>query len=188
MQKLTSLALAGGLTIGAALLLPTAIVSAETVPVVTEMAAGSVTGTVTVVNTEKRMLTIQKPDGHFQVIHVPAEVKRLDEIKINDKLTITYLEAVAVDLQKGPAAASPGAVATTEVDRESSAKPAGSIVDKVTVTGTVEAVDKAKSTVTLRGPDETVTLTVQDPALLSEIAKGDSVTATFIQAVAAKVE
>lgn len=164
------------------------IALADTVPVVAEAAMGEVTGTVTIVNTEKRMLTIRKPDGHFQVIHVPDEVKRLDEIKINDKLTISYLEAVAIDLKKGAAAGAPGAMATTEVDREPGDKPAGSIIDKVAVTGTVEAVNRAKSTVTLRGPDETVTLTVQDPSLLNEIAVGDSVTATFIKAVAAKVE
>lgn len=186
MKKLSFLALAGALTLSPALL--NSIALADTVPVVAEAAMGEVTGTVTIVNTEKRMLTIRKPDGHFQVIHVPDEVKRLDEIKINDKLTISYLEAVAIDLKKGAAAGAPGAMATTEVDREPGDKPAGSIIDKVAVTGTVEAVNRAKSTVTLRGPDETVTLTVQDPSLLNEIAVGDSVTATFIKAVAAKVE
>ena len=187
MEKITYIAVAGALSIGSALL-PPAFAQGESVPVVLEAAAGEVTGTVTIVNTEKRMLTIQKPDGGFQVIHVPDEVKRLDEIKINDKLTITYLEAVAVDLQKGAATGAPGAMATTEVDREPGKKPAGSITDTVTVTGTVEAVNKAKSTVTIRGPEETVTVTVQDPALIQEVAVGDSVTATFIKVVAAKVE
>ena len=166
MEKITYIAVAGALSIGSALL-PPAFAQGESVPVVLEAAAGEVTGTVTIVNTEKRMLTIQKPDGGFQVIHVPA---------------------VAVDLQKGAATGAPGAMATTEVDREPGKKPAGSITDTVTVTGTVEAVNKAKSTVTIRGPEETVTVTVQDPALIQEVAVGDSVTATFIKVVAAKVE
>jgi len=188
MQKITYLAVAGVLSLGSILPSTAALAEGETVPVVMEAATGEVTGTVTIVNTEKRMLTIQKPDGSFQVIHVPDEVKRLDEIKINDKLTISYLEAVAVDLQKGAAAGAPATTVTTDVDREPGKKPAGAITDTVTVTGTVEAVNKARSTVTIQGPDERVNVTLKDPALLEEISVGDSVTATFIKSVAAKVE
>jgi hypothetical protein len=188
MQKISLLAVAGAVSLGSTLLAPAAVAEGETIPVVTEATAGEITGKVAIVNTEKRMLTIQKPDGSFQVIHVPDEVKRLDEIKINDKLTISYLEAVAVDLQKGTAAGAPAAVATTNVDREPGKKPAGTITDTVTVTGTVEAVNKANSTVTIQGPDEKVNVTVKDPALLKEISVGDSVTATFIKSVAATVE
>jgi len=187
MQKIAILAAASALSIGSALLPPVTLAQAESVPIVMDAAAGEITGTVTIVNTEKRMLTIQKPDGTFQVIHVPEEVKRLDEVKINDKLTIGYLEAVAVDLHKGIGAA-PGTTATTEVDREPGKKPAGSITDTVTVTGVVEAVNKAKSTVTIQGPDDKVTVTVKDPSILEEVAAGDNVTVTFIKSVAAKVE
>lgn len=188
MQRFTRLALVGTLSIGSALTPLAAFAAAETLELAEGAAVGEITGTVTVVNTEKRMLTIQKPDGQFQVIHVPEEVKRLDEVKINDKLTVSYLEAVAVDLKKGAAAGAPGAVVTKEVDREPGKKPAGSIVEQLTVSGTVEAVNKAKSTVTIRGPVETVTLTVQDPTLLKDVAVGDTVEATFIKAVAAKIQ
>lgn len=180
------LTLAAALSVGP-MLLPS-LAQAESVPVAAGAAAGEITGTVMVVNTEKRMLTIRKPDGHFQVIHVPEEVKRLDEVKINDKLTISYLEAVAVDLQKGAAAGAPGTAVSKEVERDSGKKPSGSIVNTVTVTGTVEAVNNAKSAVTIRGPEETVTVSIQDPSRLENIGVGDSVTLTYIKAVAAKVE
>lgn len=184
MQKLTALALAGSLSVGAALV-PLAA-SAESIPVAAGGATGEITGTVMVVNTEKRMLTIKKPDGHFQVIHIPPEAQRLDEIKINDKLTITYLEAVAIDLEKSGTDA-PGVVATKEIDRGSGKKPSGSIVETITLLGTIESVDKAKSLVSVRGPENLVTVTVEDPALLQEIAVGDSVRVTYMNAVAAEV-
>jgi hypothetical protein len=161
---------------------------AEPIPLAAGAAAGEVTGTVVVVNTAKRLMTIRKPDGDFQVIHVPEEVKRLDEIKINDTLTVAYTEAVAVDLQKGPSAASPGAVVTREIEREPGKKPEGSMAETVTLTGLIKAVNPSNSTVIVEGPKETVTLTVENPALLADVAVGDTVSATFIRAVAAKVE
>jgi hypothetical protein len=161
---------------------------AESLPVAAGAASTEITGTVVVVNTEKRLMTIREPDGQFQVIHVPEEVRRLDEIRINDKLTIAYTAAVLVDLRTGPDAGSPGAVVTKEVDREAGSKPAGSMAESVTLAGTIKAVNRAGSTVTVQGPEETVTLTVQNPEMLETVAVGDTVSVTFIRAVAAKVE
>ena len=186
MHKLSTLAFAGALVLGTSFTATLAF--AESVPVAAGKAAGEITGTVTIVNVEKRMLTIQKPDGHFQVIHIPEEVRRIDEIKINDKLTISYLEAVAVDLKKRAGDAAPSAVATKKIDREASRKPAGSMVETLTISGTVEAVNRSASTVTVRGPENRVTLTVQDPSLLEGVAAGDGVEVTYMKAVAAKVE
>ena len=49
-------------------------------------------------NKETRQMTIKAPDGHFEVIDIPKEVKRIDGIKIGDKLSATTTEAVLVDL------------------------------------------------------------------------------------------
>ena len=186
MNRPKLLALAGTIGISAFLVVP--LSHAETLPVAAGGAFGEITGTVMVVNTEKRLMTIREPDGQFQVIHVPEEVQRLDEIKINDKLTVAYTEAVAIDLQKGADAAAPSAAVIREVDREPGKKPAGSIAETVLLTGSIKAVNRSDSTVTVQGPEETVTLTVEDPELIADVAVGDTVTATFIRAVAAKVE
>jgi hypothetical protein len=79
-------------------------------------------------------------------------------------------------------------VVTREVEREPGKKPEGSMAETVTLKGSIKAVDHATSTVTIGGPEETVTLTVEDPELLADVAVGDTVSATFIRAVAAKVE
>ena len=79
----------------------TSVVCAETTPVAGTAVSSELTGTVTVVNQEQRMLTIETPDGHFEVLHVPDEVQRLDDIKIGNKLTITETDLILVDLHKG---------------------------------------------------------------------------------------
>lgn len=187
MKRTALMTLAGTLILGPVLL--SAQARAADVPVASGAMTKEVTGTVVVVNPQTRMLTIRQPDGVFQVINVPSEVQRLDEIRIEDTLTIAYVEAVAIDLQKGnAAAAAPGAVATREVDREGGRLPAGSIQETVTLVGIVEAVDKAASRVTIRGPENTVAVNVRNPALLADVGIGDSVTVTYISAVAASVE
>ncbi len=58
----------------------------------------------------------------------------------------------------------------------------------VKVRGTVEAVDKDKGTVTLKGPKRTLTLQVQDKAKLDAVKVGDPVVATYMEAIAFQVK
>jgi Cu/Ag efflux protein CusF len=68
-------------------------------------------------------------------------------------------------------------------------KPQGrAAVGAVRVRGTVEAVDKDKGTVTLKGPQgRTLTLQVQDKAKLDAISVGDPVVANYVEAVAVRL-
>jgi len=59
----------------------------------------------------------------------------------------------------------------------------------VTVKGTIAAIDKEKSTVTLKGPKgRTVTIQVKDPQKLEVIKVGDPVVATYMEAVAFQIK
>ena len=58
----------------------------------------------------------------------------------------------------------------------------------VTVRGTVEAIDKEKQTVTLKGPKRTLTVQVRDPKKLDAIKVGDPVVGKFYEALALEVK
>jgi hypothetical protein len=187
MQKtIPSLTLASAIVTGA--FAPVAF--ADTMaPVAGGAATTELTGTVAVVNTESRLMTLETPSGKFEVLHVPPEVKRIDEIKIGDKVTISETEAVLVDIDKGGSAGSMGSELKQDVERApGSEKPAGTLVDTLKIYGKVEAVDKAASKVTVRGPNETVTLSVKNAALLDDLAPGDGVVATYIRVISGMVE
>lgn len=177
--------LACAATLGLLASLP--IAQAETVPVAGAAVSSELSGKVTIVDQEKRMLTIQTDEGRFEVVHVPDEVQRLDEIKIGDHLTITETNLILVDLHKGAAAGTMGVQQDSSITREPSAKPAGTMVDSVTVTGVVQAVDRDAGTVTIMAPEETMTFEVEDPAVLADVETGDSVSATYIRAISGKV-
>ncbi|MBK1721696.1 hypothetical protein [Thiocystis violacea] len=159
----------------------------ETVPIMGAAATSELTGTVTVVNQEKRMLTIKTPDGRFEVLHVPEKVQRLDQVKIGNLLKITETEALLVDLKKGHGAGEIGVSADSQTERDPGIKPSGSIIDTVTLNGRVESIDTAKSTVTIRGPENVVTLKVEDPALLKTLAPGDGVEASYMRVISGEV-
>ncbi|MFB1485609.1 MULTISPECIES: hypothetical protein [unclassified Thiocapsa] len=186
--KPMALALAFALASGIIVVASTAQADVTVIPVTGAEVTSEISGIVEIVNVERRMLTIKTPDGRFHVIHAPEQAGRLDEIKIGNRLTITETEAVLVDLIKGPDEAAVGTTQETVVDRESGAKPAGTITDTMTLYGRIAAVDKANRRVSVQGAQETVDFTVNDPALLDEVAVGDGVVATFIRSVKGKVE
>jgi hypothetical protein len=68
------------------------------------------------------------------------------------------------------------------------AKPAKVVADSVKVRGTIDAIDKEKGTVTLKGPKgRSVTIEVRDPSKFDVIKVGDPVVATYVEAVAVQV-
>lgn len=190
MQKTPlSLALGCALSLGSLALAPLALAAdTATTPIAGAATVKEIVGTVTVIDTKTRKMTIKTPDGSFEVLTIPPEVTRIDRIKIGNKVTVSETEAVLVDLEKGRDAGSMGAISQTTVEPEPGRKPAGTIVEKLTLYGKVESVDRKGSKVTVRGPNQTVTLKVQDPAILKGLAPGDGVVAHYVRAITGKVE
>jgi Cu/Ag efflux protein CusF len=188
MQKPYAIALAVALTFSGAAAVQSAFAKDTITPVAGSAEMTELTGEVVVVNTETRLMTIKTPDGTFEVIRIPPEVERIKSIKIGDNVTISQTEAVLVEIEKGRNAGAMGAIPEQSVEPEAGAKPAGTIVDKLTLYGKILDVDKAKSQVTVQGPNKTLTLKVEDPAVLDDLASGDGVIARYVRVITGKVE
>jgi hypothetical protein len=140
------------------------------------------------VDKDKRLITLTGPRGNTATVKAGSEVKNFDQIKAGDTLTVRYLESVALFVRKSDQPPAATEVTAVEVAPKGQ-KPAGMVVSTVEVTGTVEAVDVAKRTVTLKGPEgKTRTLKV-DPSVkrLAEVKKGDQVVARHTEALALSV-
>jgi len=163
-------------------------VDLTTEPVMAEAMQSTISGEVMVVNTDTRMMTLKTADGRFEVLHVPPEVKRLDQIKIGDMVSITETTTALIELQKGRDAGAMGAEGDTQVERAGSGeKPAGTITDTLTLYGKIVGIDEAASTVTVKGAETTRTFPVQDAELMKELAVGDGVVATFRNVISGEV-
>jgi Cu/Ag efflux protein CusF len=183
-QTTAAIAVAVGLLFAA----PTfAQVDLETQPVAAGAMETNLEGEVMVVNPETRLMTLKLADGSFEVLHVPPEVKRLDQIKIGDMVSLTETTTSVIELQSGRDAGAMGAMGDTEVEREPGRKPAGSITDSLTLYGKIVGIDKAAGTVTIKGAEATRTFPVQDRALLDEAKVGDGVVARFRNVISGEV-
>jgi hypothetical protein len=163
-------------------------VDLTTEPVVAEAMQTTISGEVMVVNTDTRLMTLKTADGRYEVLHVPPEVKRLDEIKIGDMVSITETTTALIELQKGRDAGAMGAEGSTDAERApGSEKPAGTITDTLTLYGKIVGIDKAAGTVSIKGAETTRTFPVEDAALMDELAVGDGVVATFRNVISGEV-
>lgn len=173
-------------------------------PTVGSSGAGSVEGrgfvteevvratvTVAAVDPVKRKVTIQNADGQTMSIKVSDNVD-LAKVKAGDTVDIAYLESVAVDVVK-PGTAAPSVSRSVAVaPAQAGQVPAGAVLEQVTATAEVTAIDMAAHTVTLSGPEgELKTIKVKNPELQQKMAGlrvGDLMQFTYTEALAVRVE
>lgn len=151
-------------------------------------AAVEVQATITAIDKKARTATLKFGDGKTRTITVSEEARNFDQAKVGDVLTIQYLEAFALQLEKAPGA-KPGKSVSEETTRAKKGdKPGGTIQRTITVVGTVTAVDAKSQVVTVRGPEGgELDIKVQDPEKLKNVKTGDLVRATYTEALVISV-
>jgi len=156
-----------------------------------EAAAIEAVFTVEAVNVEKRLVTLKGPEGNTGEFEVGDQVKRLAEIKVGDKLHAEYKVGAVAELRE-PTAEEKSAPALEVHAGERGAPeapPAGAIARAVRVVTTIDALDKASQSVTVKGPEgNTVTVHAEDPTVFDHLAVGQSIVVTFAESLALTVE
>jgi Cu/Ag efflux protein CusF len=143
------------------------------------------TATVESVDAATRAVKLKMPKGDTRTITAGEEVKNFDQIKVGDKVTVEYVEALAIELKKDGKAVV-GRTATGSLERAAPGqKPGGVATREIVAVADVVAVDTAKKTVSVKnGQGETIVLNIRDPEQLKLIKKGDQIQATYTEAVA----
>lgn len=168
------------------------VAAAAPTPVVAGVVAeNAVTATSTVesVDQKTRTVTLRGPDGKLVTVHAGDQVKNLAQVKKGDLVNVTYYESLAYEVKK-PGEAQPGVTTASDVaTAKPGAKPGAVGAQAVTVTSTINAIDKTHETVTLQGPDGNLTtIKVKDPTKLDKVKVGDLVEITYTEALAIGVE
>jgi hypothetical protein len=148
------------------------------------------TATVVSIDLGSRDLLLIDSQGKMHKVNVSDQARNLDQVKVGDKVTAEYTEAISLQLRKRGAADGPPASAETAMIRSPKGmKPGGAVGRKVTAFATVVAVNSAKQFVTLRGPlGNEYDLEVLDPAQLKAVTKGDEVEVVYTEALAVSVQ
>ena len=148
------------------------------------------TATVVLIDMGSRDVVLIDSHGKMHKINVSDQVRNLDQVKVGDKVTTEYTEAISVRLKKRGTADLPPASAEEAIVRSPKGmKPGGAVGRKVTAFATVVAVNPKKQFVTLRGPlGNEYDVQVLDPALLKTVNKGDEVEVVYTEALAISVQ
>lgn len=146
------------------------------------------TAKVTAIDAAKRTVTLDM-DGKSKTITCGPEVRNFDQIKVGDLLKVTFVEALAVYLQKAGAPAGGEEVRTVTLAPKGS-KPGVLVTDTIVLKAKIDAVDAKKGTVTITTPaGETKTMKVDKKVKgLKALKKGDDIVVRYTEALAIVVE
>jgi hypothetical protein len=138
----------------------------------------TLSGTVETIDHDKRVLNIKTAEGNFETLDVPQSAKRFDELKIGDKVSVTYNNNVSVRLKPpGEPAVDTGSAAQIS---GAGARPDGTIAVERTMTAAIDSIDKSASSITFSGPNGfKYSRHVVDPTVFDQVKVGDKVDITW---------
>ena len=103
-------------------------------------------------------------------------------------LIVVFLVSALVPVALASSPSAPVVAQASSPAAKPAAQPKVKEAAVVTLRGTVEAIDKEKQTVTLKGPKRTLVVQVQDPKKLDAIKVGDPVVGKYYEALAFEVK
>ncbi len=148
------------------------------------------TATVVAIDLAIRDVTLIDSQGKFHTLNVGDQARNLEQVKVGDKVTIEYTEAISLALKKrGTADPGPPNAQVAMIRSPQGSKPGGAVGRRITAIATVVAINAQKQFVTLRGPQgNEYDVQVVDPAQLKTVVKGDEVEVTYTEALAISVQ
>jgi len=147
----------------------------------------TVAGTVETIDKNRRAVNIKTADGKFVAVDVPAAAKRFDELKVGDKVKVTYNNNVFVRLKPAGEAAVDEAATASTMGKE--ARPGGAAAMVRTMTATINEIDKSASSMTFVGANGwKYSRRIVDPKVFDQVKVGDRVDITWSTDVAVAVE
>ena len=155
----------------------------------TVMKGGTVTATATIqaIDPATRSVTLRNDKGEEDTFVAGPEVQRFNELKVGDKIRLTYHESLVFELRKAgaPSRESSDALAAGRLK----AMPGGAVAVQQTRTVTVKAVDPTVPSITVVTEDgRTITRKVEDRKNIEDVKPGDRIDITYTQAVVVNAE
>ena len=146
--------------------------------------------TVTAIDPAARAVTIQGDHGPV-TIQVGPDVKNFNNLKVGDRVNISYYQGIAAQIVKGGKKVSDPAVSTFSTGTPAGMRPSGQVGTSATVTAKIQDVNLPTNTVAFTDSAGTThIIQVRTPEMQSfirELKRGDIVQVTFTDSVAVEV-
>jgi Cu/Ag efflux protein CusF len=148
-----------------------------------------VEATVTAIDQKTRKVTVKGPEGKEMTFVADERARNLAQVKVGDVVRVAYVESLAWKVDRSKKTVAAPEVETAAGRTKAGEMPGGAVAQRVTATVSVEAIDLANGTVTLKGPQgNSRTIKARNPANLQKVKVGDIVDITYTEALALKVE
>ena len=135
-----------------------------------------------------RTLVLEAQDGEVLKLDVNKEATNFSNIQTEDLVTVEYLESIALFATEKGVAGKDGVTGTVAMAAEGE-MPGGIVTETVKLSASVEAIDYETRTITLKSPEGTKVLQVDESAKrFDNIHQGDEVHFVYSKAVAISVE
>jgi hypothetical protein len=150
------------------------------------------TASVASVDTAERKVALVGPAGEHEVFVVGPDVRNLDQIKVGDRVILSYYEALVAEI-KPPGTPAEGTQSSSDAQvAPLGARPAASADRILKTTVKIASIDTSSNTVTFTREDGiTRTIAVADPKarkFMHGLKTGDSVEITYREATAVSVQ
>jgi hypothetical protein len=153
------------------------------------------TATVEAIDMGTRMVALRDEDGSRSTVMVGPEVRNLPQVRVGDRVVVSYYTAIAAELKPPGTGAGSGTSepdVTTSIERaKPGGRPAGAVAQSVQTTVKVQSVDQPNNIITFRRSDGYLrTVVVRSPEgqrFLAGLKPGDEVELTYTEALAVEV-
>ena len=148
----------------------------------------SATATIQAIDKANRLVTLKDESGAEDTMQVGPAMKRFDELKVGDKVKVTYYESLVLQVRK-PGEPAKAAGAGAAVTKGTGASPSGTLSVQQTTTVEVLAIDQKLPSITVKTADgRTVTRKVEERKNLEGVKVGDKIDITYTQAALVSVD
>ena len=155
---------------------------------VTKANVVKMSATIQAIDTTSRTITLRDEKGNEDVYTVGPGMQRFNELKVGQRVNITYYESLVFQLLK-PGEKGGGTSFDAALDRAKSALPAGTVAAQDKATVTVKAVDMSVPSITVATEDgRTVTRKIEQKKYLEGLKPGDKIDITFTRAIVTEVQ
>jgi Cu/Ag efflux protein CusF len=169
---------------------PDAAMTAKPAPFMKE-SLHQMTATVEAISMDTREVTLRGKDGTVQTIKVGPEARNLAQVKVGDKVTVSYYESFAAQMRKHDKPNEGFQTAAGAITAAPGERPGAAAAQSIASTVTIDSVDVPGNKVTFHRTDGVViTIPVQTDAgrkFVSTLKKGDVVDVMYTEALAVDV-
>jgi hypothetical protein len=147
-------------------------------------------GTIESIDKDTREVTLAGDGGQKETVKVSSAFKGFDQLKVGDKVNVTYMESLALSLGK------PGEKPGIQTTQGSTQTPGaegrtGGTMREVTATAEILSVNPEKHKITIKGPQgDTRTIHVENTELrekLPSLKPGDTIQLVYTEAIAGSI-